>query len=488
MRTATGAGGLLLVGCWLAAAEPPKAGFLPKVPVRVPTRLDWEFVAGSIGPEETRLPAAYESARQCYQLFVPPGYKPNRAWPLVLFLSPGDAPLGWRSWQKLCEDNDLFFCSAYGAGNNVAPGWRIRLVLDVLDDVRRRYRIRPEETYLAGFGGSARLACTLAFCLPEYFGGVVAVCGGSPPHGLDYLRHRARDRLSIALVAGANDPDRRESEIYLAPLLDDLGVRTRLWVVPRMGHEMPPADVLAEAYAWLESDLARRRQDVKERPELAVGADEVPTRKAQAERMLTAAKADLVQPDRVYRGVALLLGLVARWDKTEAADQARELLREVRDDPRRLERLAAQGGGEERQVLAAHARALDRFGQTRAARETWEVLAKSHPGTPEAAQAAAEVRRLGALVAASPYLGLQFEGETTLVHAVVPRGPAARAGLRPGDRVLKVGATATVSLADLRNALRAAKPGDKLALEVRRDSQAVNLTVEVGTPPPPEKE
>jgi predicted esterase len=488
MRTATGAGGLLLVGCWLAAAEPPQVGFLPKVPVRVPTRLDWEFVAGSIGPEETRLPAAYESARQCYQLFVPPGYKPNRAWPLVLFLSPGDAPLGWRSWQKLCEDNDLFFCSAYGAGNNVAPGWRIRLVLDVLDDVRRRYRIRPEETYLAGFGGSARLACTLAFCLPEYFGGVVAVCGGSPPHGLDYLRHRARDRLSIALVAGGNDPDRRESEIYLAPLLDDLGVRTRLWVVPRMGHEMPPADVLAEAYAWLESDLARRRQDVKERPELAVGADEVPTRKAQAERMLTAAKADLVQPDRVYRGVALLLGLVARWDKTEAADQARELLREVRDDPRRLERLAAQGGGEERQVLAAHARALDRFGQTRAARDTWEVLAKSHPGTPEAVQAAAEVRRLGALVAASPYLGLQFEGETTLVHAVVPRGPAARAGLRPGDRVLKVGATATVSLADLRNALRAAKPGDKLALEVCRDSQAVNLTVEVGTPPPPEKE
>ncbi len=114
------AGALLLLVGGLAAAEPPESGFLPEVAVRLPTRLDWEFVASNFGPEETRLPADYESARQRYQLFVPPGYKPNRAWPLVVFLSPGDAPLGWRAWQKVCEDNDLFFCCAYGAGNNVA--------------------------------------------------------------------------------------------------------------------------------------------------------------------------------------------------------------------------------------------------------------------------------------------------------------------------------------------------------------------------------
>jgi hypothetical protein len=488
MRPAIGGGALLMLGCWLAAAEPPASGFLPEVSVRLPTRLDWEFVAGSISPEETRLPADYESARQRYQLFVPPGYKRNRAWPLVVFLSPGDAPLGWHSWQKVCEDNDVFFCCAYGAGNNVPPGRRIRIVLDMVDDVRRRYHISPEETYLAGFGGGARLACTLAFSLPEYFGGVAAICGGSPPHGLDYLRHRARDRLSVAVVTGADDPDRRECGVYLAPLLEDLEVRTRLWSVPKMGHEMPPADVLGEVYTWLETDLLRRRQDVKDRPGLAVGADEVPTRKVQAERMLAAGRADILQPDRVYLGVALLLGVVARWDKTDAADQARELLRGVRDEPRRLERLAAQGGSEERKVLAAHARALDRFGQSQAALETWELLAKSHPGTPEAAKAAEEIRRLGALVTSSPYLGLQFEGETTVVHTVVPRGPAARAGVRRGDQVLKVGQTATVSLADLRSALRAVKPGDKLELEVRRAAESVNLTVEVGTPPPPEKE
>jgi C-terminal processing protease CtpA/Prc len=234
--------------------------------------------------------------------------------------------------------------------------------------------------------------------------------------------------------------------------------------------------------------LARRRQEVKERPGLGVAPEEVPTRKVQAERMLTTAKAGMLQPDRVYRGVAMLLGLVVRWEKTDAADQAKVLLREVREDPRRMERLAEQGGGEERRVLAAHARALERFGQTRAALGTWEMLAKSHQGTAEAVKAMEEVRRLGERVASSPYLGLQCEGETTLVQVVVAKGPAARAGLRRGDLVLKVGDTATASLTDLRNALRASKPGDKLALEVRRDGQPMTVEVEVGSPPPPEKE
>jgi S1-C subfamily serine protease len=116
------------------------------------------------------------------------------------------------------------------------------------------------------------------------------------------------------------------------------------------------------------------------------------------------------------------------------------------------------------------------------------LLGRTHPNTAEAAKAEREVKRLGALVASSPYLGLQLEGETTRVQLVVPHGPAARGGLRRGDQVVKVGDTLTQSLEELRSALRASKPGDKLAVEVRRDGLPLTLTVEVGTPPPPEKD
>ena len=58
MRIATAAGAVLVLVTGLAAAEPPPTGFLPEMQVRVPTRLDWEFVVSSYGAEETRLPPA----------------------------------------------------------------------------------------------------------------------------------------------------------------------------------------------------------------------------------------------------------------------------------------------------------------------------------------------------------------------------------------------------------------------------------------------
>ncbi len=82
-----------------------------------------------------------------------------------------------------------------------------------------------------------------------------------------------------------------------------------------------------------------------------------------------------------------------------------------------------------------------------------------------------------------------LEGEGAGVSAVVAGGPAARAGLRPGDRLLKVGAEGVASLDDLRRALETHKPGDRLTLEVQRDGKVLPLAVAVGSAldePPPE--
>src|SRR5436309_2671745 len=85
-----------------AAALPP-TGFQAEVRVANRTRLDWEFAAAGFGRDAARLPAGYESRNQRYQLFVPRAYRPEKAWPLVVFISPGDEPLGWRYWQTPCE-------------------------------------------------------------------------------------------------------------------------------------------------------------------------------------------------------------------------------------------------------------------------------------------------------------------------------------------------------------------------------------------------
>jgi pimeloyl-ACP methyl ester carboxylesterase len=476
---------LALVGLTLAlarSAEPP-TGLQPEVRVRGATRLDWAFAVRAFPPAAARVSAAYDSRAQRYQLFVPATYKATATWPLVVFVSPGDDPLGWRAYGKLCEDSDVLFCAAYAAGNNCPPGRRARLVLDVLDDVRRRYRIDPDRTYLVGFGGGATLACALAFALPEHFGGVVAIGGAGPMPRLAHQRRRVRERLSLAFVTGATDFKRRELEDYAAPLFTDLGVRTRLWVVPKLGHALPPTPTLAAAYAWLEDDLKRRSGDAAARPGLAASADELIPSRLLAARSLELAEADLRKAEHTARAVSQMEMIVARWEATEAAEKAEKKLRELRGDARARKLLREQGGAEERRALAAQARAEERFGQARAALLTWRAMLKAYPDAREVDKIGAEIKRLGKVVARLPYLGATFEGDTTTVRAVVPGGPAYRGGLRRGDEVLRLGTVKVARRADVERAFRAQRPGDKLAIEARRGGKAQTFTVLVGSPP-----
>lgn len=384
------AAGLLAAG--RAAAQ---TGFQEEVKVAAPTRLDWQFVARDFGPGAAKVPADYDSRKQRYQLFVPKSYDAKKTWPLVLFISPGDAA-GWRSWKKTCEIFGILFCAPYGAGNGCPPGQRTRIVLDVLDDVRRHYRIDPDQTYLSGFSGGGRMACAIAFALPEYFGGVVPVCGTNPLSRVTYLRHRAVDRLSVALVTGEHDFNRKENEVYMHPQLKDVGARVRLWVVPDLAHSVPGNAVHAQVYLWLRGELQRRRDDAKAYPMLTVAPNEAPAGEQEAARLLKAAEADLEKAERTWRGVALLQGVVERWKTTEAGGKARQRLKEILGDEKRLKLVEEQGGADERRWLAALGRSLDRFGQVPPALAAYRMLVENHPNSPEGKEAAAAIERLRA--------------------------------------------------------------------------------------------
>jgi predicted esterase len=486
-RCSTAAAALLLGSVWLASGvRAADTGYQAEVTVKQVTRLDWEFVAASFSKEAARLPGDYDSTQQRYQLFVPKTYEASKNWPLIVFISPGDDPIGWRHWQKVCEDNDVLFCAAYGAGNNCPVGKRVRIVLDMLDDVRRQYRVDPDQTYLAGFSGGGRMACTIAFALPEYFGGVIPICGTNPLDqrpGMDYLRHRVQDRLSVAFVTGENDFNRKENEDLMYPYFQELSIRSRLWVVPKLGHGIPGADVLAEVHKWLEADLKRRRADAKEHAALTASPTEVLTSQEQARRLLETAEAELKKPERTYRAVTLLRGINARWGKSEAAEKAAAWLKEIADDPKRLKLVEEQGGAEERLILAAQGRSLEKFDQPRAALKAWALLAKNHPETDEGKKAADEAKRIRGVLAKTPYLGITFEGASTTVQGVETKGPADRAGVQPGDKVMKLGDTKVTSPADVLRVLQTSKPGDSLAVEIQRKGQTMAVTVEVRSVP-----
>jgi hypothetical protein len=365
--------------------------------VSAPTRLDWEFAVQGFGPGSAKLPAGYQSTQQKYQLFVPKDYQAGKTWPLIVFISPADGPSGLSNWQKVCEKEGVLFCSPHKAGNAVASGQRTRIVLDVLDDVRRQYRIDPDQTYISGFSGGGRMACAIGFALPEYFGGVVPVCGTNPISGPTYLRHRIQERLSVAFVTGEKDFNRKENEEYMGPYFQELAIRSKVWVVPKMGHQVPGAEVMAEVYAWLKEDLKRRQADSKARPGLAIAPGEGPKGAEQAKGFLETAQADLKETERVWRGVALLQGTIQRWGKTEPGKQARELLQKVANDAKLLDVIGPQGAEDEQKSVSAQAKGLERFGLIPKAIEAWEILAKNYADTPVGMQAEAQIRRLRAI-------------------------------------------------------------------------------------------
>jgi hypothetical protein len=136
---------------WLGVAPLASAQFRT-VTVSAPTRLDWEFVARRFGGEGGDLVENHEPKKQKYQLFIPENdSKKKRIWPLIVFIAAANEPAGWAAFENACESEGIFFCSPYRAGNQIPGGFRARIILDITDDVRRRFRIDPDQTYFGGF-------------------------------------------------------------------------------------------------------------------------------------------------------------------------------------------------------------------------------------------------------------------------------------------------------------------------------------------------
>ena len=71
--------------------------------------------------------------------------------------------------------------------------------------------------------------------------------------------------------------------------------------------------------------------------------------------------------------------------------------------------------------------------------------------------------------------------EGAVITDVVPGSAADKAGLQEGDVVVKADGKPVTSSEDLRSAIQAKKPGDKLTLTVNRGSTETTIDVTVGS-------
>ena len=292
---------LLIAPCCIAA---PLTGYIADAEVEQATRIDWVFTLANQSPADP--PADwvqdYDSTEQTYECFVPKSYRQQEAHPLILFISPGDRGTSFKQWQETCSRQGILFAGPHKAGNRCPMERRVHIVLDVLDDMRRKYNIDPDRTYISGFSGGGRIACAIGFAVPEYFGGVIPICAGGELRQESWLRQRVIDRLSVAHLTGSTDFNRGEVERLRSPMLKEVGVRSRAWVVPKLGHGVPSTQFLTQAYKWLEEARKERAALAKKYPASRVADSESPPdRKKQAKDLLTEASSECEQRRRVTR-------------------------------------------------------------------------------------------------------------------------------------------------------------------------------------------
>ncbi len=349
--------GLLLIAVAAGAADPPR-GYQAKARVGAATRLDWTFAVSnrSLAKAPADWLGEYDSTKQQYELFVPTAYNPKQAYPVVLSISPGNDAGGWKAWEPVCKKEGVIFAAPFAAGNDVAPKKRVRIVLDVLDDLRRNYNVDPDRTYITGFSGGGRIALAIAFALPEYFGGALPICSAGDLREEVWLRHRVIDRLSVAFLTGDDDFNRGECERYRGPLLAAVGVRAKVWVAPKTGHAVPAA-LLPEAFAWLEEGLPQRQGLAEAYPTSRPAA--APSRAESAKQLLKEGKERLKDDKTVYAGLMQLKGCLERWPDLPEAAEAKKILLEYEAKPQKP--WEDEDIAEQRRFLVATARGLSDY-------------------------------------------------------------------------------------------------------------------------------
>jgi hypothetical protein len=244
---------------------------------------------------------------------------------MIIHVTAGTASDGWLHWQTVCRNRGIILAGVHNAGNAVPMPLRVRIVLDVLDDVRRRFSIDPDRTYISGMSGGANAASHIAFALPELFGGLVAICGAWNLRVEPMLRQRVAERLSVAIVTGTADFNGPELSREFYPILRAHNARAAL-AVYSMGHAYPNSSQMDRIFQWVEGGLLLRRQCAAYFPASRLSRPATPEEWSTA--VLLEAGARLQLDSEMGPGLFLLQGIIDRWQGLPAAKAAQMLLDE----------------------------------------------------------------------------------------------------------------------------------------------------------------
>lgn len=141
----------------------------------------WTVPALAVGGPALPLGDHHLGLYQPYEVHVPRGYDPDRAWPLVAHLHGfGGNHLTLGDWARGTIDVAALAVSPLGRGPFTFFAGPAEVdVLEVLDDVARTYAVDPDAVHLSGTSMGGQATYRLAARYPDRFAAAVPLIGTS---------------------------------------------------------------------------------------------------------------------------------------------------------------------------------------------------------------------------------------------------------------------------------------------------------------------
>jgi dienelactone hydrolase len=185
--------------------------------------------------------------QQHYAVRLPPAYRPERTWPVLLLMDPrGRAMIPVERFRDAADRRGYILVSSYDTASDTGEDRNSPAVDAMLTDAPHLASTQDDRFYLVGFSGTARTAWMLAERYPHRVAGIIAFGAGLPlgkkaPWDADFAFHGA------AGVFGFNFDEMVQLDRNL-----DLRPIPHTFESFRGGHQWGPADVCSRSVDWME--------------------------------------------------------------------------------------------------------------------------------------------------------------------------------------------------------------------------------------------
>jgi predicted esterase len=203
------------------------------------------------GQLEERIASSSDTSQK-YALYLPPGYTPQRQWPVLFVLDPRSrAVSALELFQDAAAELGWVVMSSYNSRSDSLPALNDDAMEAMLSSAQERLSIDRSRLYLAGFSGTARAVLQFSVPLRGHIAGVIAVGGalGAERGGPETIF--AGDS-SFAYFGAAGTRDFNYQEVLaMADRFTTANIPSRVAVFDGP-HSWPPAEICRQAMEWFE--------------------------------------------------------------------------------------------------------------------------------------------------------------------------------------------------------------------------------------------